>query len=133
MQTEVDNWVLWRVANALTQPDAWRALMSNETDGAAQLREEQAALRSRLGEPAIHFADGVLTSSQLRTATERVRRRLADVESQLFGPDADRFFGDVIDADDPRAAFSALPLERKRNPGRLYGDCDDHADRPWRQ
>lgn len=114
VQSEVDNWVLWRVANALTQPDAWRALMNGDSDGAAQLHDEEAALRARLDEVATQFADGVLTPSQLRTATERVRTRLADVESRLYGSHADRYFGDVIDADDPRIAFDRLPLTRKR-------------------
>ena len=114
LQAEVDNWVVWRVANALTQSDAWRALMYTDSDGAARLRDEESALRARLDELAIHFADGVLTSSQLHTATERIRKRLADVESQLYGPDADRYFGDVIDASDPRVAFHQLPLDRKR-------------------
>jgi hypothetical protein len=81
---------------------------------AAPVRAEESALRSRLDELALQFADGVLTSSQLRTATTRVRARLADVEEQLYGPDAERYFGDVIDADDPRIAFRGLPLERKR-------------------
>jgi DNA invertase Pin-like site-specific DNA recombinase len=113
LQAEVDNWVVWRVANALAQPDAWRALMSSSSESAAELREQEAALRSRLV-LAADFADGVLTSSQLRTATKRIKRRLADVESQLYGPDGHRYFGDVIDAGDPRAAFHKLPLDRKR-------------------
>jgi DNA invertase Pin-like site-specific DNA recombinase len=114
LQAEVDNWVVWRVANALAQPDAWRALMSSSSESAAELREQEAALRSRLDLLAADFADGVLTSSQLHTATTRIKRRLADVESQLYGPDPHRYFGDVIDAGDPRAAFHKLPLDRKR-------------------
>jgi DNA invertase Pin-like site-specific DNA recombinase len=113
-QAEVDNWVVWRVASALAQPDAWRALMSSDSESAAELRGQEAALRSRLDLLAADFADGVLTSSQLRTATTRIKRRLADVESQLYGPDPHRYFGDVIDAGDPRAAFHKLPLDRKR-------------------
>jgi hypothetical protein len=102
------------VANALAQSDAWRALMSSSSESAAELREQEAALRSRLDVLAADFADGVLTGSQLRTATTRIKLQLAKVESQLYGPDAHRYFGDVIDADDPRAAFHKLPLDRKR-------------------
>jgi site-specific DNA recombinase len=89
-------------------------LESSSSESAAELREQEAALRSRLDLLAADFADGVLTSSQLRTATNRIKRRLADVESQLYGPDPHRYFGDVIDANDPRAAFHKLPLDRKR-------------------
>jgi hypothetical protein len=115
LQAEVDNWVVWRVANALAQPDAWRALMSSDSESAAQLREQEATLRSRLDVLAADFADGVLTPSQLRTATERIKRRLADVEAQLYGPDPHRYFGDVLDAADPRVAFHKLSLDRKRD------------------
>jgi site-specific DNA recombinase len=86
VQAAVDNWALWRVANALTQPDAWRALMTSDSDDAARLRDQETVLRSRLGQLATQFADGVLTPSQIRTATERVRGRSADVQSQLYGP-----------------------------------------------
>jgi hypothetical protein len=103
------------VANALTQPDAWRALMSSTRDDAAELREQEAGLRSRLDLLAADFADGVLTPSQLRTATTRIKRHLADVESQLYGPHAHRYFSDVIDAGDPRAAFHKLSLDQKRD------------------
>ena len=114
VQAAVDNWVIWRVANALTQPDAWQALTDSASEEGAALRDEETVLRSRLDEIATQFADGVLTPSQLRTATERARHRLAEVESQLYGPDAERYFGDVFDAEDPRRAFDRLPLDRKR-------------------
>jgi hypothetical protein len=114
LQAEVDNWVIWRVANALTRPDAWRALMSSTSESAAELQEHGAALRSRLDEIAAQFADGVLTPSQLRTATERIKVRLANVESQMYGPHVHRYFGDVLAADDPGFAFHRLDLERKR-------------------
>jgi hypothetical protein len=112
---EVDNWVIWRVANALTQPDAWRALINSTPEDAAELRQQEADLRSRLDVLAADFADGVLTPSQLRTATTRIKRHLADVESQLYGPHAHRYFSDVIDADDPRVAFHKLSLDQKRD------------------
>jgi hypothetical protein len=115
LQAEVDNWVVWRVANALAQPDALRALMSSTSEGAAELRQQEAELRSRLDVLAADFADGVLTPSQLRTATTRIKRHLAEVESQLFGPSTHRYFGEVIDAADPRTAFHKLSLDQKRD------------------
>ncbi len=80
----------------------------------AELREEEAALRGRLQALAEEFADGILTRAQLHTATERIRKRLTKIEPQLYGPDPRRYFGDVLDADDPRDAFRALPQDRKR-------------------
>jgi hypothetical protein len=56
----------------------------------------------------------VLTPSQLHTASERIKVRLAKVESQMFGPHVHRYFGDVLDAEDPGFAFHRLELERKR-------------------
>jgi DNA invertase Pin-like site-specific DNA recombinase len=115
MQAEVDNWVVWRVSNALADPDAWQALMSATPKAGVRLREQQTTLRSRLDVLAIEYADGVLTRSQLRTATVRLKKQLATIESQLFGPDPRRYFGDVLDAADPTTAFTKLPLERKRD------------------
>ena len=63
-----------------------------------------------------------MTPSQLRTATTRIKRHLADVESQMYGPHAHRYFSDVIDADDPRAAFHKLSLDQKRT---LTAACEE--------
>jgi DNA invertase Pin-like site-specific DNA recombinase len=114
LAAEVDNWVVWRVANALAQPDAWRALMRGNPAASADLREQESALRARLDVLAAEFADGVLTRSQLHTATIRIKRQLARIEPQLYGPDPHRYFGDVLDAQDPRVAFNALTQDRQR-------------------
>jgi DNA invertase Pin-like site-specific DNA recombinase len=114
LAAEVDNWVVWRVANALAQPDAWRALRSTNPAATAELREQESSLRSRLDVIAAEFADGVLTHSQLHTATVRIKKQLARIEPQLYGPNPHRYFGDVLDAQDPRVAFTDLPQDRQR-------------------
>ena len=63
LQAEVDNWVSWRVANALAQPDAWRALMSTDSEHAAEWREQEAAY------------------VPTRCARDRLRRRRAHIVS----------------------------------------------------
>jgi hypothetical protein len=63
---------------------------------------------------AAEFADGVLTHSQLHTATVRIKKQLARIEPQLYGPNPHRYFGDVLDAQDPRVAFTDLPQDRQR-------------------
>lgn len=111
---EVDNWVVWRVANALAHPDGWRALITTNPTATKELRDQESVLQSRLDALAAEFADGVLTQSQLHTATVRIKKQLARIAPKLYGPDPRRYFSDVLDANDPRVAFHALPLERKR-------------------
>lgn len=111
---EVDEWVVQHAVARLSQPDALAVLVNKDRPDVDALRDEAATLRSRLDELAVEFADGVLTGSQLRIATERVKARLADTERQMFDADAYQVFDGLIGADKPRELFDALPLPRKR-------------------
>ena len=113
-QPLVDQWVIEHVVQRVSQPDAERILIREDRPDVGKLRDEAAALRSRLDMLATEFADGDLTASQLRTATERIKTRLSGVESQMFDANSRRVFDGLIGAADPRAAFDALSLDRKR-------------------
>lgn len=65
----------------LAMPDAADLLVDDKRPDAAELRQEALALRSRLDQLAVDFADGAITNTQLRTATERLRGRLRAVEA----------------------------------------------------
>ncbi|MGV0746394.1 recombinase family protein [Mycolicibacterium sp. XJ870] len=111
---EVDEWVTEHAVARLSQPDALNVLVNKDRPDVDALRGEAATLRSRLDDLAAEFADGVLTPSQVRIATERVKAKLADVERQMFDADAYHVFDGLIGADKPRELFDALPLPRKR-------------------
>ena len=101
------------VVARLSQPDA-RQLVHRSGADVAALRTEAVGLRERLDALAVDFADGSLTASQLRTATERLRTRLGDVEAELADSARVDVFGDMIGAKDVRAAWDALSVDRQR-------------------
>lgn len=78
------------------------------------LAREANELHSRLDALALDFADGSLTASQLRLASERLRDRLADVERRMLEGMRAAEIGDLAGRDDVRAAWDELTLERRR-------------------
>ncbi|MEJ2860538.1 recombinase family protein [Actinomycetospora flava] len=81
LRDPVDAYVVLIVCGILDREGAALLVDHNRPDAAA-LRDEAATLRARLDSLAVEFADGDLTASQLRTATERLRARLAEVEAR---------------------------------------------------
>lgn len=80
-----------------------------------QLREQSVALRGRLDEAAAGFADGGITGSQLRTITQRIEARLAEVESQLVGDQRARVLAQFSNPDEVSDRWDALTLDHKRS------------------
>jgi hypothetical protein len=60
-----------------------RAAARSGDDRLHAVRMEAQAARARLRRARVDYADGVLTSSQMRTATERLRTRIGELERQL--------------------------------------------------
>lgn len=56
----------------------------------------------------------MVTASQLRTATTRVRTRLADVEAAMADAGRVNLLGPVLQAADVEAAWDALSVSRRR-------------------
>lgn len=106
----LDAWVVELVTARLRRGDLADLLPRDRPDVDA-LRAERVAARARLDAMAVEFADGELTASQLRAATERLRGRLAELDAVLT--DAGRVgpLGSLVAADDPGAAWLAIPVE----------------------
>lgn len=94
----VDDLVERLVIDRLSRPDAHELLVDHDRADVPALRDEANAFRGRLDALAMEFADGELTASQLRVATDRLRAELAEIEAQiadagrldLLGPAGDR-------------------------------------------
>ena len=110
----VDELVTAVVVGRLSAPDAADLLITRKRDDIAELRDRAAALRVRQDEAASLFADGALTASQLKTATEKLSKTLAEVEAKMLDTDKARVFDGVISTADPAAVFDGLTLDRKR-------------------
>jgi len=110
----VDDLVSRIVVERLSRPDAAALLIDDDAPDAEAMRTEAQALRSRLDTLAIEFADGSLTAGQLRTATGRLRDRLAAVEAVQAHASRVPVLGDLVTASDVEKAWAGLPFDRKR-------------------
>lgn len=81
----IDDYVTGVIIGRLSMPDAAVLFQEKPKEDAERgdLRDQAQALRTRLDSLAVDFADGAITSEQLRTATARLRERLDGIESKL--------------------------------------------------
>ncbi len=110
----VDDFVSAVVVERLSRPDAVRLLADDTRPDVGKMREEAVALRTRLDALAVDFADGELTASQLRTATERLRDKLAGVETRMADAGRVDVLGPLVSVADVRAAWDSLSNARRR-------------------
>jgi DNA invertase Pin-like site-specific DNA recombinase len=110
----VDDYVSAVIVERLSRPDARELLLDQDRPDIDKLHTEAMALRHRLDQLAVDFADGGLTASQLRVATERARAHLADVEAQMGDAGRVDVLGPLVSADDVHAVWDALSTARKR-------------------
>lgn len=98
----------------LSQPDALELTAASAKPDTDAIRFEAVGVRERLDALAVDFADGSLTASQLRTATARLRARLADIEAELADAGRVDLLGPLVTAADVAGAWSALSIPQKR-------------------
>jgi DNA invertase Pin-like site-specific DNA recombinase len=114
MAEPVERFVSQVIVARLERPDAAELLAGDARPDAHSTRAEAQAVRERLESIAIDFADGTLTSSQLRAATERLRARLRDLESELADAGRVDVLGGLVSADDVVAAWEGLSIGHRR-------------------
>jgi site-specific DNA recombinase len=110
----VDEFVGAVVVERLSRPDAHELLRTPSTVDTAGLRQEAQAARTRLEGLAVDYADGVLTGSQLRTATERLQVRIAGLERQLADAGRTDVLGPLLAGGDVGRAWRRLTVDRQR-------------------
>lgn len=102
------------VVERLGRPDAAELLIAENRPNVGEMREQAVALRSRLDSLAVEFADGGLTASQLRIATERIRSKLAESEAALADAGRASLLGPLVRTDDVVKAWGELDDHRRR-------------------
>lgn len=129
----IDEWVIEElITDRFAQPDM-TDLLAREQPDTGSARTEAAAVRSRLTQLAEEFADGVLTAQQLRVATTRLRERLDELEAQMTAAGASDAVGALASADDPVAAWLAIPAEDvTRRQAIVRGICEIRLGTPIR-
>lgn len=114
MAAPVDGWISEVAIARLSRPDAVELLRDDHRPDIEELRTEATALRARLDQLATSFADGDLTVSQLRTATGRLRSKIAAVEAKMADAGRADVLGPLVSAPDIRATWELLGTDRQR-------------------
>ena len=110
----VEEYVEATAVAILSRPGASVLVRDKSHPDREALDNEATGLRERLDVLAADFADGSLTASQLRTATGRMRARLAEIETAMADAGRLDVLGPLLSAADVRAAWDALGVSRKR-------------------
>jgi len=110
----VDAYVQAVMVARLSQPDARALLTTAKSPDVDAMQLEAIGVRERLDSLAVDYADGAITSSQLRTATERLRKRLMSIEAELADAGRVDVLGPLIEAADANAAWELMDNSAKR-------------------
>jgi site-specific DNA recombinase len=112
------SWCDWRVTERviarLSRPDAAELLIDDDREDLVALRTEESTLRLRLDQLAEAFADGTISAAQLKAGSERLRGRLTDIQTRMVHVDRAPILVDLVTADDVRAKWYAIGLDRQR-------------------
>ncbi|GJO36598.1 serine recombinase [Mycobacterium marinum] len=112
---EADEFIRGLVCARLARPDAKELLIDRDTPDIDKLTGEANTLRARITELGTAFADGDLTASQVRVATQRLQDKLGDVEIRMASASAKLVFADVpLGTDRVHEVFTRLDLDRQR-------------------
>lgn len=114
MAEPVEDYVSQVIVARLSRPDATALLQSGTGPDLELLRTQAMALRERLDGLAVEFADGELTASQLRTATERIRTKLAEAEAALADSAKVDTLGPLVLSGNVQAAWDTMDTARRR-------------------
>jgi site-specific DNA recombinase len=109
----IDEFVSAVVVARLRQPDVVE-LLSHQSPETAGLHDQARGLRARLDTVAADYADGLLTARQLSQATERLERRLAEVNRRLASAGRAGALASLIETPDPGAAWLALDVAARQ-------------------
>jgi len=111
----VDRLVVDMVLSRLTRQDARDVFARPDSRAEVQsMRQQEAALRSRLDGLAEAFAAGEVDREQLRAGSERLRGALADVVDRLASLAVTPAVSGLLGAEDVAAAWLDLGLDRQR-------------------
>ena len=110
----MEEFVVDVILKRLAARDAAELLVDDTAPDVPMLRRELQALRKREEKLADGYADGDLTLAQVRRATERLKARRAELESQMAHTDRAPILGPLVGAEDPRATWDALSLAKRQ-------------------
>lgn len=81
----------------------------------SELSKQADTLRRRLDSLAVEFADGDLTASQLRAATDRMQGKIADIEQSMAKRSTSAALAPLAGSTDIRKTWESLSIARRRS------------------
>lgn len=109
----MDEWVKELVLRRMSSRH-WVPGNQDNRELALQLREELDAIKHRMDSLAVDFAEGELTSSQLRIANERLQVKLDEVESKLRRTNVKPLPDGILTANDRGRFYDEMSLDARR-------------------
>lgn len=114
MADPVDEYVGAVAIARLSRPDAQELLDDRDRPDVDELRGQANAARERLLSIAVEFADGDLTTQQVKAATQRLQARIADLEARLADAGRVDVLGPLVAAENVGRVWDVLDVDRRR-------------------
>lgn len=102
------------IIERLSRSDAHTLLLPRSDIDVPALQAEQVTLQNRLTDLSAMFAAGTIDGAQLEAGSALARGRLEGIQEQLASAATRDPLAAVVGAQDPRAAWKGLDLDRKR-------------------
>jgi hypothetical protein len=123
----VDEYVARVIVERLSRGDAAGLLAGDqETPDRRALQIEAATVRGRIEDAAALLADTGQPIAAIRDSIGKLTTRLGEIETQLETNGGDPVLAELIDADDVRATWDGLGLDRQRAVVRKLADVRLH-------
>jgi hypothetical protein len=111
----IDEYVSRIIVERLSRPDAAGLLTAGEeTPDRRALQIEAVAIRGRIEDAAELLADTGQPIAAIRKSIQKLTARLHEIEGQLETNGADPVLVELVDAEDVRATWDGLGLDRQR-------------------
>lgn len=110
----IDDLVVSLVIGRLSAPDAVSLFTKRNEVDLPRLITERTAIGERQRVLAEQFADGSMTPAMVKTASERLARRLADIDSQITAASRQSALQPLVTGEDVGEVWARLDVDRQR-------------------
>lgn len=111
---QIDVYVREAIAHRLRSEDVTSLLGPDTGQEVGRLHADATALRQRLDGLGADYADGTLTKSQMRAASERLETRLAEIDERLAEIGRRSQLAELLAGDDPAQEFLDADVDVQR-------------------
>ncbi|SIL63541.1 site-specific recombinase, DNA invertase Pin [Mycobacteroides abscessus subsp. abscessus] len=111
-QEALDGWIEELVLRHLESQATWTQVTTSNTPA---LNEEANALRARIDQLAVDYAEGNLTAAQVKIATDSLQQKLEMANDNIQKALEANVLDGLVGASNLRETWSSLPIDRQRS------------------